>query len=345
MPSARQAAGCAEGWEPSIQSSHCTIPEEVHIALGCLYWIVVPFTVLSETAVHAPSFFEYDLEKKCIVVIRSLSLTCFFMNIEKLAYDRDWSDSGWAWALALHAELARHDAPWAAALEPLARDFAARFHAFLPRLTYPLRVGTHFNIAFALILARDWAQGRDDALAALIHDRALHWFAQDRACQAWEPGGDEFLSPALCEALLMSRLIDRTDFAAWFHAFLPDLGSGEPATLFTPATVSDRSDGKIAHLDGLNLSRAWCWRGIAAALGESDPVHTLAHHAARVHLDASLPHVAGDYMGEHWLATFALLALDRGRDSATWQALERLLITDPAKLKQFVKEFAAATQA
>ena len=217
---------------------------------------------------------------------------------------------GWAWALALHAELARHDAPWAAALEPLARDFAARFHAFLPRLTYPLRVGTHFNIAFALILARDWAQGRDDALAALIHDRALHWFAQDRACQAWEPGGDEFLSPALCEALLMSRLIDRTDFAAWFHAFLPDLGSGEPATLFTPATVSDRSDGKIAHLDGLNLSRALCWRGIAAALGESDPVHTLAHHAARVHLDASLPHVAGDYMGEHWLATFALLALE-----------------------------------
>jgi hypothetical protein len=217
---------------------------------------------------------------------------------------------GWAWALALHAELARHDAPWAAALEPLARDFAARFHAFLPKLTYPLRVGTHFNIAFALILARDWAQGRDDALAALIDERALDWFAKDRACQAWEPGGDEFLSPALCEALLMSRLMHRPDFAAWFHAFLPDLGSGEPATLFTPATVSDRSDGKIAHLDGLNLSRAWCWRGIAAALGEHDPVHALAQQAARVHLDASLPHVAGDYMGEHWLATFALLALE-----------------------------------
>ncbi|WP_062732596.1 DUF2891 domain-containing protein [Sphingobium abikonense] len=217
---------------------------------------------------------------------------------------------GWAWALALHAELARHDAPWAAALEPLARDFAARFHAFLPKLTYPLRVGTHFNIAFALILARDWAQGRDDALAALIDDRALDWFAQDRACQAWEPGGDEFLSPALCEALLMSRLMHRPDFAAWFHAFLPDVTDREPATLFTPATVSDRSDGKIAHLDGLNLSRAWCWRGIAAALGEHDPVHVLAQQAARVHLDASLPHVAGDYMGEHWLATFALLALE-----------------------------------
>ena len=217
---------------------------------------------------------------------------------------------GWAWLLALHAELDRHDAPWAAALAPLAGDFAARFHAFLPKLTYPLRVGTHYNIAFALIHALDWAQRRDNALVALIRTRALHWFGRDRACQAWEPGGDEFLSPALCEALLMSRILDRAAFAAWFHDFLPVLSQGEPATLFTPATVSDRSDGKIAHLDGLNLSRAWCWRGIAAALGPDDPVSPLAQRAAQVHLDASLPHVAGDYMGEHWLATFALLALE-----------------------------------
>ena len=217
---------------------------------------------------------------------------------------------GWAWLLALHAELDRHDAPWATALAPLAGDFAARFHAFLPKLTYPLRVGTHYNIAFALIHALDWAQRRDDALVALIRTRALHWFGRDLACQAWEPGGDEFLSPALCEALLMSRILDRAAFAAWFHDFLPVLSQGEPATLFTPATVSDRSDGKIAHLDGLNLSRAWCWRGIAAALGPDDPVSPLAQRAAQVHLDASLPHVAGDYMGEHWLATFALLALE-----------------------------------
>ena len=217
---------------------------------------------------------------------------------------------GWAWLLALHAELDRHDAPWATALAPLAGDFAARFHAFLPKLTYPLRVGTHYNIAFALIHALDWAQRRDNALVALIRTRALHWFGRDRACQAWEPGGDEFLSPALCEALLMSRILDRAAFAAWFHDFLPVLSQGEPATLFTPATVSDRSDGKIAHLDGLNLSRAWCWRGIAAALGPDDPVSPLAQRAAQVHLDASLPHVAGDYMGEHWLATFALLALE-----------------------------------
>ncbi|SEI99512.1 Protein of unknown function [Sphingobium sp. AP50] len=217
---------------------------------------------------------------------------------------------GWGWLLALHQELALHDAPWAQAIAPLADAFAVRFHAFLPKLTYPLRVGTHFNIAFALTLALGWAQTHDPALVTLIRDRATGWFGQDKGCQAWEPGGDEFLSSALTEALLMSRLLPGADFAIWFHDFLPYLAEGTPATLFTPAIVSDRSDGKIAHLDGLNLSRAWCWRGIAAALGPGDPVNGLAQDAARVHIDASLPHVAGDYMGEHWLATFALLALE-----------------------------------
>jgi Protein of unknown function (DUF2891) len=219
---------------------------------------------------------------------------------------------GWAWLLALHGELARHDEPWAAALEPLARAFAARFHAFLPKLTYPLRVGTHFNIAFALTLARDWAEVHDPALVILIDARARDWFGEDRDCQAWEPGGDEFLSSALCEALLMSRVLDCANFASWFGGFLPRAAQGEPATLFTPAHVSDRSDGKIAHLDGLNLSRAWCWRGISAALCEGHPVSRVAEEAATRHLAASLPHLAGDYMGEHWLATFALLALAGG---------------------------------
>jgi hypothetical protein len=219
---------------------------------------------------------------------------------------------GWAWLLALHGELARHDAPWAAALESLARAFAERFRAYLPKLTYPIRVGTHYNSSFALVLAGEWAAEHDPALAELIESRARAWFAGDRGCQAWEPGGDEFLSSALSEALLMSRVLSAGEFAGWFDGFLPECARGRPATLFAPATVSDRSDGKIAHLDGLNLSRAWCWRGIASARGPGHPVHARALSAAEAHLTASLPHLADDYMGSHWLATFALLALSEG---------------------------------
>lgn len=205
---------------------------------------------------------------------------------------------GWGWLLYLHLEAGRHgDRAWGPALEPLARAFAARFHDYLRILTYPIRVGTHFNTSFALILALEWAEANDAALAALIRTWATDRYGNDRDCQAWEPGGDEFLSSALTEAHLMKRVLGEAEFRDWFAAFLPRLGQREPATLFRPVDVSDRSDGKIAHLDGLNLSRAWCWR----ALGH--PEH------AEPHLAAAMPHVAGDYMGEHWLASFALLAL------------------------------------
>ena len=220
---------------------------------------------------------------------------------------------GWAWALMLHGEMVPHDAAWAQHANAFAAAFAARFAAFLPLQTYPIRTGTHFNSAFAMVLALAWARQHDPSLAALIERRAVQWFGADRACQAWEPGGDEFLSPALCEALLMSRVLG-PDFAAWFDRFLPDCHKGEPQTLFTPATVSDRSDGKIAHLDGLNLSRAWCWREIAAALPSAHPARSKARAAAQTHLTAAMPHISGDYMGEHWLATFAVLALQAASD-------------------------------
>ena len=201
---------------------------------------------------------------------------------------------GWAWLLALHREADAHDAGWGDALAPLAATLARMLGDYLTRMTYPIRVGTHFNSSFAMIHAHRWGEAFDPALAALIAARAAAWFGDDRGCQAWEPGGDEFLSPALTEALLMRRVLPARVFADWFAAFLPRV----PATLATPAHVSDRSDGKIAHLDGLNLSRAWCWR----ALGRADLADT--------HIAASLPHIADDYMGTHWLATFALLAID-----------------------------------
>jgi hypothetical protein len=215
---------------------------------------------------------------------------------------------GWAWLLMLHAEAQRHETAWADILAPLAEAFAERFKLYLPKLTYPIRTGTHYNSAFAMVLALDWADANDAGLAGLIRARAQDYFGGDRACPGWEPGGDDFLSPALTEALLMRRALPARAFRPWFDAFLPDLAAGMPASLFAPAFVSDRSDGKIAHLDGVNLSRAWCWRGLADAL---DPAPAqLARETADAHLDASLPHVAGDYMGEHWLATFALLALE-----------------------------------
>ncbi len=217
---------------------------------------------------------------------------------------------GWAWLLMLQAELLRHDAPWASVLQPLADDFVDRFQRFLPMATYPVRVGTHFNTAFALVLADEYArQVSDAALSTVLHAAALRWHASDRDAQAWEPSGDDFLSSTLTEALAMQRLLPAASFASWFAAFLPRLVDGQPCSLFEPATVSDRSDGKIAHLDGLNLSRAWCWRSLSSVLPASDPRIPVMQAAADRHLAASLPAVAGDYMGEHWLASFALLAL------------------------------------
>jgi hypothetical protein len=222
---------------------------------------------------------------------------------------------GWGWLLALAAQLAAmpddDGRRWSRTLAPLTERFVERFTAFLPKAIYPLRVGTHFNTAFALSLALDFArQTGHDALAALIVDTARRWHLGDAHCQAWEPSGDEFLSPALMEAELMRRVLPPAEFDGWFARFLPELAERRPATLFTPATVTDRSDGKIAHLDGLNLSRAWCQRALARALADGDPRRAVLLDAADTHLSTALAHVAGDYMGEHWLASFALLALE-----------------------------------
>jgi hypothetical protein len=217
---------------------------------------------------------------------------------------------GWAWLLELAAELARHESDegqrWSRTLAPLARAFAARFLAYLPRATYPVRAGGHANTAFALALALDYG---DDELARAVRAKAEAWYGGDRDCQAWEPGGDDFLSPALVEVECMRRVREPAAFSSWLDGFLPRLGAGQPAALFEPAVVSDRADGRIAHLDGLNLSRAWCLRSLSGTLDPDDARRPLIAEAADRHLAASLPHVTGDYAGEHWLATYALLAL------------------------------------
>ena len=225
---------------------------------------------------------------------------------------------GWAWLLKLQSELlACEEGAWAITLQPLADLVVQRFRDILPKAHYPVRTGVHSSTAFALSLSQDYAAATGNtALTALFREKARAWYFADRDAPAWEPSGDDFLSPTLMEAECLRRLLPAAEFAPWLEAFLPHAAHGQPSTLFLPATVTDRSDGKIAHLDGLNLSRAWCWRGIAATRGPGDPVAAVAETAAEAHLAASLPHVTGDYMGEHWLASFALLALQAGADEA-----------------------------
>jgi hypothetical protein len=216
---------------------------------------------------------------------------------------------GWAWLLMLASELELADSPCAVTLRPLTEAFVGSFHSFLPRLTYAVRVGTHSNTAFALVLAERYARvTKDEALRDLLAARAQDWFGEDRAAQVWEPSGEDFLSPALMEAMAMNRLMPAASFPSWLNNFLPNLSAAEPATLFNPASVSDRTDGKLAHLDGLNLSRAWAMRDIAGSIANADG-RALLIDAANRHLAAALDSVEGDYMGEHWLASFAVLAL------------------------------------
>jgi Protein of unknown function (DUF2891) len=224
---------------------------------------------------------------------------------------------GWAWALTLVAELNAWADPdavrWAGNLRPLADMLVDRYLEWLPRLTYPVRHGVHDNTAFGLSLAlahaRATAAAGDGRLLAAIDDAARRFYADDAGYPAgWEPSGADFLSPALTEAELMASLLDRAELADWLGRFLPGLASREPASLFTPAVVSDSTDGQIAHLHGLNLSRAWCFDRLAATMPAGDPRRQVLLSAAGEHARAALGHVAGgDYAVEHWLAAYAVL--------------------------------------
>jgi hypothetical protein len=220
---------------------------------------------------------------------------------------------GWAWLLQLAAELHAWDDDdarrWTTNLAPLTELIATRYLGFLPKQTYPIRTGVHANTAFGLGFALDYARlVGHAALEVVIVERATAYYGADRDAPAgWEPGGEDFLSPSLAEADLMRRVLPAADFAGWLHGFLP---RGLPPSLRVPAIVSDRSDGKLAHLDGLNLSRAWCLRAVANALPAHDALRPELAEAAEVHAAAGLANVATcDYMGEHWLASFAVYLL------------------------------------
>src|SRR5216683_1596282 len=231
----------------------------------------------------------------------------YFNQPNRQSFERTY---GWAWALKLAEELHGWDdadaKTWSKNLQPLADTLISRYLAFLPKQTYPIRSGVHPNTAFGLAFALDYARTTDHkALRELIEERSRTYYAKDvDAPSRWEPDGADFFSPSLMEADLMRRVLPAKEYHAWLKRYLPGIAKGEPKTLFAPATVTDRSDPQIVHLDGLNLSRAWCMRGIASALPKNDAARKALTESAATHSEAALRHVAsGDYAGEHWLAS------------------------------------------
>jgi len=203
---------------------------------------------------------------------------------------------GWAWLLELQAEALASKVRWSRAVAPLAAELARRFADYVRLSPYPVRAGAHGNTAFACVLALDYARtAADAALESEIREAAQRWYGADRAAPlAYEPSADDFLSPSLVEAVLMQAVLEPGEFHGWLARFAPQ-GFG---VLAAPPTVLDHADPKQSHLDGLCLTRAWCFQ----RLGERAVADGL--------VAAALPHVAGgDYAGEHWLASFALLAL------------------------------------
>ncbi len=219
---------------------------------------------------------------------------------------------GLAWPLQLAAELRSWpDADaraWSAALEPLEKAAVRRLTEWLPKLRYPIRIGEHDQTAFAFGLVWDWTRvAKDDATRALLESRTRDFYLGDRDCPlAYEPSGQDFLSPCLAEADLMRRVLPAERFAEWLTTFLRAVPRDGSGGWLKPAEVTDRADPKLAHLDGLNLSRAWMLEGIARGLPAMDPRRSSLLATARAHRDAALPAVTGEhYEGGHWLGTFA----------------------------------------
>jgi len=244
----------------------------------------------------------------------------YFRAEGRKAYERPY---GVAWFLQLTAELREWDAPlarkWLEILIPLERAVTEQIKAWLPNLAYPIRLGTHNQSMFAFGLILDWARvAGDTQMEQLVRDKSMAFHADDRDCPLeYEPSGEDFLSPCLMEADLMRRLMGKKDFAAWLDRFLPTIPRDGSADWLTPGIVKDPTDGKLVHLDGINLSRAWNLENIAAALPEDDPRRRALKAAADVHAEAGIANISSEnYEGSHWLASFATyLVTKRGQQA------------------------------
>ena len=303
-----------------LDATDHALPQQMHPVFdGCfdwhssvhMHWSLLRLRALAPGLAAAGAIARrFDAHLRPELVARELD---YLRTPGRGSFERPY---GWAWLLKLRSELhvqSDNDAAtagWAAALRPLAEDIACRLAAFTRLSAYPVRAGTHANSAFALLLARDYAAvAGDDALRRAVDDAAIAWFGADAAYPAaYEPSGTDFLSPGLCEALLMQRVLG-TRFEAWWTRFAPD--GPALARWDSPAVVADRTDGHLVHLDGLNLSRAWCLRALAGAGGVPEAERERFARAAAAHWQAAWPHVTGgDFVATHWLVSFALLGCD-----------------------------------
>ncbi len=296
-------------------------PRQVHPAFyGCYDWhsCVEMHWALIRLLRLVPDSLDQDTARSTLAThLTEQALLQEAMYLQ--AHPRFERPYGWGWALTLANELDEWEdtqaRAWAAAVRPLADTITDLLLAWLPKATYPNRVGMHGNTAFGLARSLPWARRLasrgDERLLLAISATASRWYGDDRNYPAsWEPSGSDFLSPALAEAELMCETLDRASFLAWCGLFLPELAEARPRSLFEPAIVSDETDGQIAHLHGLNLHRAFAWQRLSQALPAGDERVPILQQAASTHAMASLPAVIGsDYMVTHWLACYAVLYL------------------------------------
>lgn len=293
-------------------------PKELHPAFyGCYdwhsalhgHWMLIKLVKL---------FPEMELKEEIIQRLENniskeniLKELEYFKRPSEKSFERTY---GWSWLLKLAEELHTWEHPagqrMAANLQPLTDFIVDKYLDFLPRLTYPIRVGEHTNTAFGLVFPYDYAEtiGNDSLKDAIVERAKFYYFTDENCPLSWEPSGFDFISPCLEEANLMRRILPKIEFEKWANAFLPQMMNSN--FKLEPAQVSDRTDGKLVHLDGLNFSRAWCLNGLASE-GEN-----FAHlkNIANQHVQFSLENVVGDsYEGGHWLASFAVYALDSGK--------------------------------
>jgi len=233
----------------------------------------------------------------------------YFREENRKSYERPY---GLAWFLQLTAELRQWDDPhadqWLQTLLPLEVVIVENIKTWLPKLAYAIRLGTHNQSMFAFGLMLDWAAVSGDAeMTGMVTARSLAFHRQDRNCPiAYEPSGEDFLSPCLMEADLMRRILTADQFVTWLDSFLPGIPTDGSGQWLTPGIVNDPTDGKLVHLDGVNLSRAWNLKNIAASLPENDPRKASLLAAAEIHAEVGIANVSADnYEGSHWLASFA----------------------------------------